>query len=66
MKSYKLLLLLLIGISIVGCADLTEEPQGLLAPEGFFQTPNDIPTAVDGAFTHAINESIGEENYLSL
>ncbi len=56
MKTYKYLLLLIVSIGILGCADLTEEPQGLLAPNGFFQTPNDIQTAVDGALTHAINE----------
>ena len=55
MKAYKFLLLL-IGLSITGCSDLEEEPVGLLAPEGFFQTPKDIQTAVDGALTHAINE----------
>ncbi len=56
MKTFKYILLLFVSIGIVGCADLTEEPQGLLAPDGFFQTPSDIQTAVDGALTHAINE----------
>lgn len=55
MKNLKYLFLL-IGFSIVGCSDLIEEPVGLLAPDGFFQTTSDIQTAVDGAFTHAINE----------
>lgn len=55
MKVHKFLLLL-IGLSIVGCSDLEEEPVGLLAPEGFFNTTNDIQTAVNGAYTHAINE----------
>lgn len=52
----KFILFLLIGFSMVSCSDLVEEPVGLLAPEGFFQTTNDIQTAVDGAYTHAINE----------
>ena len=56
MKNFKYLLLILISISMVDCADLTEEPQGLLAPDGFFQTTGDIQTAVDGSLTHAINE----------
>ena len=49
---------LVIGFSIIGlgCSDLKEEPVGLLSPDGFFNTPADIQTAVDGAFTHAINE----------
>lgn len=55
MKIYKYLFLL-IAISVVGCTDLEEQPVGLLAPDGFFQSTNDIQTAVDGAFTHAINE----------
>ncbi len=56
MKNLKYLLILLVGFSTVGCSDLIEEPVGLLAPDGFFTTPSDIQTAVDGAFTHAINE----------
>jgi len=57
MKNLKyLFLVLVLGTSLVGCSDLKEEPVGLLAPDGFFQTTNDIQTAVDGAFTHAINE----------
>jgi len=56
MKTYKYLLLLLISISIVGCSDLEEKPVGLLAPDGFFQSTDDIQTAVDGSLTHAINE----------
>ncbi|AUP81568.1 RagB/SusD family nutrient uptake outer membrane protein [Flavivirga eckloniae] len=56
MKIYKYLFLLLVSLSIVGCSDLEEEPVGLLAPEGFFQTTDDIQTAVNGAFTAGINE----------
>jgi len=55
MKNIKFLFLLL-GISIMSCSDLVEQPVGLLAPDGFFQSTDDIQTAVDGAFTHAINE----------
>lgn len=56
MKNFKYLVLFFMGFSIVGCSDLIEEPVGLLAPDGFFQSTDDIQTAVDGAFTHAINE----------
>ncbi|WP_341225037.1 RagB/SusD family nutrient uptake outer membrane protein [uncultured Arcticibacterium sp.] len=55
MKNLKYILLV-IGVSMVGCSDLKEDPVGLLAPDGFFKTTNDIQTAVDGAYTHAINE----------
>jgi len=54
--TYKFLFLLLISLSIVGCSDLEETPIGVLAPDGFFSATKDIQTAVDGAFTHAINE----------
>ena len=57
MKTYKILLLL-IGLSIMGCSDLEEEPVGLLSPEGFFTSVQDIQTAIDGSLTHAINEEI--------
>jgi hypothetical protein len=57
MKNLKYLFLL-IGFSIAGtgCTDLVEKPVGLLSPTGFFQSTDDIQTAVDGAMTHAINE----------
>ena len=59
MKKIKYLFLLTIGLSILGgCSKLVEEPVGLLSPDGFFQTTQDIQTAVDGSLTHAINEEI--------
>lgn len=57
MKAHKFLLLL-IGLSIMGCSDLEEEPVGLLSPEGFFSTPGDIQLAVNASLTHAINEEV--------
>jgi len=49
----------MIGFSImVGCSKLNEEPVGLLSPNGFFETVQDIQIAVDGSLTHAINEEI--------
>jgi hypothetical protein len=56
MKTYKYLFLL-IGLSIVGCSNLEEEPVGLLAPEGFFKSPKDIQTAVNGAYGNMTEES---------
>ncbi|MBC2844146.1 RagB/SusD family nutrient uptake outer membrane protein [Winogradskyella flava] len=55
MKTYKYLFLL-IGISIFGCSDLEEEPVGLLAPDGFFNTVDDIETAANGAYGHMTHE----------
>ncbi len=58
MKNLIYIFLLLMGVSIMGCSDLEEEPVGLLSPDGFFSTVDDIQTAVDGSLTHAINEEI--------
>ena len=55
MKKYKYILLLA-GLSLVGCSDLVEDPIGTLAPDGFFKTSQDIQTAVEGSKTAAINE----------
>ncbi|QQY81033.1 RagB/SusD family nutrient uptake outer membrane protein [Tamlana sp. s12] len=57
-KYILILLLLVVGLPMVGCSDLEEEPVGLLSPDGFFSTTQDIQTAVNGALTHAINEEI--------
>tara|TARA_B110000238_G_C16121777_1_gene437430 strand:- start:279 stop:1823 length:1545 start_codon:yes stop_codon:yes gene_type:complete len=55
MKTHKILLLL-IGLSMIGCSDLEEKPVGLLAPEGFFKSTDDIQTAVNASYAHMINE----------
>ena len=55
MKTYKYLFLL-IGLSIIGCSDLEEEPIGLLSPEGFFNSVADIQTAVNGTYGHMTHE----------
>ena len=43
---------------MIGCSDLEENPQGLLAPEGFFQTTDDIQTAINATYAHALNEQV--------
>ncbi|MFA9391007.1 MAG: RagB/SusD family nutrient uptake outer membrane protein [Prolixibacteraceae bacterium] len=58
MKNFKYIFILVIGLSMMGCSDLVEEPVGLLAPDGFFKSTADIQIAVDGALTHAINEEV--------
>lgn len=37
-------------LSFVGCANLDEEPIGLLAPEGFFKTTKDVEAAIFGGY----------------
>ena len=56
MKTFKYLVLLLASVSIIGCSDLEEEPVGLLAPEGFFQSTADIQTAINASYAAMINE----------
>jgi hypothetical protein len=51
MKKYKYLFLL-IGLSIMGCSDLEEEPVGLLASESFFTSLDKVQIAVNGAYGH--------------
>jgi len=56
MKTTYKFFFLLIGLSIIGCSDLEEEPVGLLAPEGFFKSTRDIQTAVNGVYGHMTHE----------
>ncbi|WP_117880456.1 RagB/SusD family nutrient uptake outer membrane protein [Aureibaculum luteum] len=55
MKKYKYLFLL-VGLSIIGCSDLEEQPVGLLAPDGFFKSTKDIQTAANAAYGHMTHE----------
>ncbi|WP_394749959.1 RagB/SusD family nutrient uptake outer membrane protein [Spongiimicrobium salis] len=55
MKTSKLFLIFF-GLALFSCSDLEEEPVGILAPEGFFNSVASIQTAVNGSMTHAINE----------
>jgi len=48
MKSYKILTLIFLALLIFSCTDLEENPVGLLAPEGFFKTENDVQLAING------------------
>ena len=53
MKSLKIKQSLLIALILVisfSCSDLVEEPVGVLAPEGLFNTPSDVEAAVNGAY----------------
>ena len=49
-------LLLTLGVVLFSCSDLEEQPVGLLAPDGFFQTTADIQTAANAAIGHMIHE----------
>lgn len=50
MKKLALIIFALIPLAIYSCTDLSENPKGLLAPEDFFKTPEDVEAAVHGAY----------------
>ncbi|WP_020529728.1 RagB/SusD family nutrient uptake outer membrane protein [Flexithrix dorotheae] len=49
-NTYFKLLLILISISLFNCTDLEEEPVGILAPEGFYKSPEDVQATIFGAY----------------
>ena len=55
MKKFKYIFLML-ALGTMACTDLEEKPIGLLSPEGFFQAPADVQTAVNGAYGHLQHE----------
>lgn len=54
MKNF--IIIIFAAILITGCSDLKENPVGLLAPESFFQTPEDLQSAVNGSFAYMASE----------
>ncbi|MFD0861605.1 RagB/SusD family nutrient uptake outer membrane protein [Sungkyunkwania multivorans] len=56
MKNFKYLFLVL-GITLFGCSDLEEEPVGLLSPEGFFKSPDDVQTVINGSIGNMAEEA---------
>ncbi|WP_124980227.1 RagB/SusD family nutrient uptake outer membrane protein [Nonlabens xiamenensis] len=49
MKTFKYYVLAA-GLAFLGCSDLEEEPIGRLSPNGFYSTPKDVQTTVNGAY----------------
>ena len=54
MKTYKILMLLLIGISITGCSDLEENPITQLSPDSYFGdlSLEQVEGFVAGSYAH--------------
>lgn len=63
----RILKIFVIGIffSVIGCADLDENPVGLLAPEGFFKTTKDVEAAIFGAYGVIASESLFGRQFAS-
>ncbi len=53
LKYFSFFILLL----MMGCSDLEEEPIGLLAPEGFVQSPDDVQSLINGAIGNMATEA---------
>lgn len=49
----------------IGCADLTENPVGLLSPEGFYKSKKDVETAIFGAYGWIASEPLFGRQFLS-
>ncbi len=56
-NTFKIPAILLLSFSFFQCTDLEENPIGLLAPESFFKTADDLETAVLGAYSYIANEA---------
>ncbi|MEL7160038.1 MAG: RagB/SusD family nutrient uptake outer membrane protein [Bacteroidota bacterium] len=66
-KLFFLFLLALIGFGFQACTDLEENPIGLLAPQSFFNTADDLETAMLGTYAWLANEQMyGRKMVLTL
>ncbi len=66
MKKIAVLFIIFLSVLVYsGCTDLTEEPNGLMAPEGFFKTPADVQAVVMGAYAEWNTTQI-EKSFLLL
>lgn len=58
MKIFKILSLVFLMVAMTNCTDfeMTEEPIGILSPEGFFKTESDVEAAIMGAIGRMATE----------
>lgn len=65
MKNIRIKILsILLMTGAVSCTDLDEDPVGLLAPEGFFKTKQDVQTAIFGVNGALAHESLYGRAYV--
>jgi hypothetical protein len=56
-RNIKLLALLLGSVcTLLSCEDLSEDPVALLSPEGFYKTPEDVLTGLNGGYSAIASE----------
>lgn len=56
MRNFKYLALFM-AFATLGCSDLEEVPVGELSPDGFFKSPEDVQTVINGAIGNMATES---------
>lgn len=49
----------------LGCADLNENPVGLLSPEGFYKNKKDVESGIFGAYSSVASEPLFGRQFLS-
>jgi starch-binding outer membrane protein, SusD/RagB family len=65
-KIISLLIIISVAFVYTACTDLEENPKGLMAPEGFFKTPEDVNAAIYGAYAEWVTTDIEKEFFLGL
>jgi hypothetical protein len=60
------IILFLLALAWSGCTKLDEEAKGLMSPEGFFKTPEDVTAAIIGAYAEWNTTQIEKSYWLTL
>lgn len=55
MRKFNYFLLSIMGLSIIGCTDLDENPQSEVSPDGFFNTVGNLESSLNGAYGQIAN-----------
>ena len=63
-RIFKLYIIILILVFPAACVDLQEEPIGILAPEGYFESEKDIMTAINGCYGSMASTNYYGSNYV--
>jgi starch-binding outer membrane protein, SusD/RagB family len=64
-KIFNKLSIVLLAVMAVSCADLTENPVGILSPDGFFKTKKDVTSAVMGGYAILATEPLYGRQFTS-
>ncbi|MGC9353214.1 MAG: RagB/SusD family nutrient uptake outer membrane protein [Mariniphaga sp.] len=60
------IVIIVIAFAYMGCTELEENPKGLMAPEGFFKTTDDVNAAIYGAYAEWVTTQVEKEFFLAL